>query len=73
MTTYSYTITFNDSQHIALEAALKLMIQHCESKIAEGAGAPFWAHKGSCAQLLQKLHNAESRMTSTNTFGAKGA
>lgn len=73
MTTYSHTITFNDRQYIALEAALKLMIEHCEAKIAEGAGAPFWAHKDSCVQLLQKLHNADSRLTSTNNFQAKVA
>lgn len=73
MTTYSHTITFDDSQHIALEAALKLMIAHCDAKISEGAGAPFWAHKDSCAQILQKLHSADSRLTSTNTFETKGA
>lgn len=69
MTTYSHTLTINDSQRIALEAALKLMIRHCESKLAERAGAPYWAHKKSCEEMLGILRNAEPQMTSWNTFG----
>ena len=68
MTTYSYSLTIDDSQYLALEAALKVMIEHCESKLTEGAGAPFWAHKKSCGEILEKLRNAQSTMTSTNNF-----
>ena len=68
MTTYSYTITLDDSEHIALEAALKLMIEHCEAMLSKGAGAPFWAHRQSCQQISEKLHSATPLMTSTNNF-----
>jgi hypothetical protein len=68
MTTYSYTITLGDSEHLALEAALKLMIDHCETMLSNGAGAPFWAHRQSCQQILDKLRSAPPTMTSTNNF-----
>jgi hypothetical protein len=58
MTTYAYTLTINDSQRIALEAALNLMIEHCEAKLAAGEGAPYWAHRKSCNEILEKLRAA---------------
>ena len=39
MTTYSYTITIGDSEHIALEAALLHFVEHCAQQISAGAGA----------------------------------
>lgn len=68
MTTYSHTLTINDSQRIALEAALELMIEHCEAKLAAEAGAPYWAHRKSCDEMLEKLRTTEPVMTSTNNF-----
>ncbi len=68
MTTYSYSLTVNDSQFLALEASLKVMIEHCDLRISEGAGAPFWAHKKSCGEILEKLRSAETTLTSTNNF-----
>ncbi len=68
MTTYSYTLTINDSQFLALEAALKVMIEHCDVKLSEEAGAPFWAHKKSCNEILEKLSEAQNNLTSTNNF-----
>lgn len=69
MTTYSYTLTINDSQRIALEAALELTIEHCEAKLTENAGAPYWARRKSCEEMLAQLRNVEPAMTSTNNFG----
>lgn len=69
MTTYSYSITINDSQRIALEAALRLMIEHCETKLQENAGAPYWAHRQSCEEMLERLRHSKPTMTSTNNFG----
>lgn len=69
MTSYSHMLTINDSQRIALEAALDLMIEHCEEKLAANAGAPYWAHRKSCEEMLEKLRNTEPVMTSTNNFG----
>jgi hypothetical protein len=68
MTTYQHTMTIGDSEYIALEAALRLMIEHCEAQLAAGAGAPYWAHKQSCTRMLQKLATAPAQMTSTNNF-----
>ena len=56
MTTCSYTITICDSEYIAMKAALKLMIEHCDTKITDEAGAPFWAHRQSCGKMLDKLN-----------------
>lgn len=68
MTTYERSLAIGDSEYLALEAALRLMIDHCEAQIASGAGAPYWAHKQSCAKMLQRLATAPTQMTSTNTF-----
>jgi hypothetical protein len=68
MTTYQHTITIGDREHIALTAALKLMIEHCAARMAAGEGAPYWAHKQSCTEILEKLRAAPAQMTSTNTF-----
>jgi hypothetical protein len=69
MTTYQHTLVIGDSEYIALTAALKLMIQHCDEQIAARAGAPYWAHKQSCVAMLDKLRAASAQMTSTNSFG----
>jgi len=58
MTTYAYTVTMNDSEAIMLKAALELMIKHCQQKLDEGAGAPYWAHKHSAQSVLDKLYDS---------------
>lgn len=67
MTTYAHTITFNDSEIIMLEAALKNMIALCEEKLKEGAGAPYWAHKHSAENVLKKMFD-NTLQTSGNNF-----
>jgi hypothetical protein len=67
MTTYSHTLTVNDSECLALQAALKLMIEHCEAQMKDGPRAPYWAHKQSCIQMLDRLFK-DARMTSTSSF-----
>jgi hypothetical protein len=67
MTTFSHTITFNDSEIIALKASLELMIEHCEQKLNEGAGAPYWARRESSKSILEKLYD-NSVQTSGNSF-----
>ena len=68
MTIYSYSLAIDDSQKLALEAAVKLMIDHCEEKLSEGAGAPFWAHKQSCGKILEKLRHAETTAIMTSSY-----
>lgn len=67
MTTYAYDITMNDSEVIMLQAALEMMIEHCEAKIAAGEGAPYFAHKSSAQSVLKRLH-ANATQTSGNNF-----
>jgi hypothetical protein len=56
MTTYSHTITLNDRQRIALEAALEVMIKHCDEHLSEGA--PFIATAGVVRKLKRNSWNA---------------
>jgi hypothetical protein len=71
MTTYAYTITMNDSEAIMLKAALELMIKHCQDKLDEGAGAPFWAHKNSAQNVLEKLYDNTIQTSGNNFFDKK--
>ena len=67
MTTYNYRLVLNDDESIMLRAALEMMIQHCEEKLADKPEAPFYAHLESAHQVLARLHT-DPDMTSTNTF-----
>ena len=71
MTTFAYTITLNDSEAIMLQSALELMIKHCQEKLNEGAGAPFWAHKHSAERVLDKLYKNTIQITGNNFFETK--
>lgn len=68
MTTYQHTLTIGDGEYIALEAALKLMIQHADAQMAAGEGAPYWAYKHHCMKVLDRLKSAPAQMTSTSSF-----
>ena len=71
MTTFAYTITLDDSEAIMLQSALELMIKHCQEKLNEGAGAPFWAHKHSAESVLDKLYKNTIQITGNNFFETK--
>lgn len=73
MTIYQYTLTIGDSEALALEAALELMIQHCKEQLAAGEGAPYWAHRTSCAEMLRKLRRTPVEMTSTSSASWPGS
>lgn len=68
MTTYAHGISLNDGERIALEAALKLMIEHCDEQMANGPCAPFWAYRKHCVEIGEKLRFCTPVMTSTSTF-----
>lgn len=68
MTTFSYTITLDDSESIALEAALDLMIDQCKQRIEAGEGAPHIAHLHNCERIRQKLRSSTPQMTSANNL-----
>jgi hypothetical protein len=67
MMTFSYRIIFNDSEMIAVEAALKHYRSICEAKLAEEAGAPYWAHRRAIDAVVGRLL-ADRQMMSTNNF-----
>jgi LPS O-antigen subunit length determinant protein (WzzB/FepE family) len=68
MTTYQHTLTISDGEYLALSDALKLMIEHCEAQMKAGEGAPYYAYREYCKEMLSKLREAPARMTSTNNF-----
>ena len=67
MTTYAYTIILDDAEVMATQAALELMIKHCQEKLDEGAGASYLAHKHKTQNILDKLYKNTSQ-TSGNHF-----
>jgi hypothetical protein len=73
MTTYQYTLTIGESEQLALEAALELMIQHCKEQIAARASAPYRAHQASCTEILRKLRRTPAELTSTSSGSWPGS
>jgi hypothetical protein len=67
MTTYSFSLTLNDSEAVTVDAALRMYIRHCEEQLADGSLAPFWANKGSAEDVLVRLYR-NTMMMSTNNF-----
>lgn len=67
MTTYSYRVTFNDSECIAVKEALEQYRNFCEFKLADGPRAPYWAHRQAMVAVLGRLF-ADTQMTSTSSF-----
>lgn len=55
MTTYSYTLVMDDRERIMLEAALKMMLDHCNAELADGPKAPYWAWRRSAKEVLSRL------------------
>lgn len=67
MTTFKYTIQINDSQAIALRAALDLLKEECNLHIANKQAVPWKAYLHSIASMQAKLANG-AQQTSGNTF-----
>lgn len=55
------------SESIMLKFALELTIKHCQEKLNQGAGAPYWAHLQSAQNVLDRLHE-DVNQTSGNNF-----
>jgi hypothetical protein len=69
MTTYSYKITLDDCEYIALKATLEQRLKHCEQKVSDGDTGPYLLDKINITQLLEKLKQAaiDATMTSTSS------
>ena len=66
MSTYNYTIDFNDSEITTLQAALELLVEKCDEELKEGAKAPYWAHKDSAIKILEKMYSDVTPMSWNN-------
>ncbi len=66
MTTYSTRLILNDSERIALEAALNYVIANC--KFDNSANDLRWAHKQSCESIVKKLSKSDIFLSSSNNF-----
>lgn len=66
MTSYSYTITFNESEFITLKASLELYQKECRQQLIERQSlkiclAPYWAHNQRIDDINEKISQAISR------------
>ena len=65
MTTYSYTVTLNDSEHIYLEQLLNEKIKQCKESHEEDS-LKFYNH------ILYKLNCAQTELTSYTDYDEDG-
>ena len=65
MTTYSYTVTFNDSEHIYLEQLLNEKIKQCKETEGE-SGHKFYT------DILYRLNSAKIELRSYTDFDEDG-
>ena len=71
MTKYAFTLTLFDGEVTTVQAALELMIKHCQEKMDEGAGAPYWAYKHSAEEVLKKIYENRMQISGNNFFRKK--
>ena len=68
MSTYNYTLKFNDTEIIMLRSALLQMIADCDEQLIDGPKAPYWAHKKSAESVLKRLHDNMEQASGNNFF-----
>ena len=67
MTTYSYTVTFNDIQVIDLTNMINEKIKGFEEKHGDSLPVPYW-----WIDILDKLNNAHTELRSYTDFDEDG-
>ena len=67
MTTYSYTVTFNDIQVIDLTNMINEKIKAFEEKHGDSLAVPYW-----WIDILDKLNNAQTELRSHTSFDEDG-
>lgn len=67
MTTYSYSLVLDDSECIALEAALKLLVERCDKELENGPCAPYWAWRESAKRIRVQLYENVQQMSGQGT------
>jgi hypothetical protein len=69
MTTYSYTLSLNDSEAIALERALKCyMSPKVQALMAANPDIGLWGNTELIRAIVEKKLNANVELASTNNF-----
>ncbi len=70
MTTYAFTITFDDGEFIVLQAALDLLEKHCKEQLAQDNRMPYTAYLISIKGLKERLYS-DMIETSTTILGRR--
>lgn len=63
MTTYSYSLVLDDSELIALEAALDMLLERCGHELESEPRAPYWAWRESANRIKSRIYE-RARQTS---------
>lgn len=69
MTTFSHTITLDDSERSTLSTALAMLKDDCLEQLETTPGAPYKARLRNIERIEKKLEEG-ARQTSGNAFGA---
>ena len=68
MTTYAYTLTLNDTEYITLNRALHHMVTSFDYQSLEESSTLMPIDLDNCRRIKEKLLEAETELTSTNSF-----
>ena len=68
MTTYAYTLTLNDTEHITLNRVLHHMFTSLDYQSLEESSTLMSIDLDNCRRIKEKLLEAETELTSTNSF-----
>ncbi|SEG11644.1 hypothetical protein [Nitrosomonas ureae] len=68
MTTYTYELSLDDFEMIALMAALEMYEKYCSEQLVDGAKAPYFAHHNSLRRIQSKLLKNTSQTSGNNFF-----
>lgn len=72
MTTYSYQLVLDDSERVALDAALELLFERCEKELANGPCAPYWAWRENAKSIQEKLSRNMQQTSGTRVDSETG-
>ena len=68
MTTYAYTLTLNDTEHITLNSVLHHMVTSFDYQSFEESSTLMPIDLDNYRRIKEKLVEAETELTSTNSF-----
>lgn len=68
MTTFSHDLILNDEERIVVESALKILLQHSNEQVANGAGAPHPFNVSGSEWFLERLNLSSVTISTTSTL-----